>query len=61
MLIPDVAALEIRYFDARLNAWIERWNDQNTRPSLIRVRIWRKADDVPTETVLRLPAANVQA
>lgn len=59
-LIPDVAALEFRYFDPRLNAWLERWTDQNARPSLVRVRIWRNADDAPYEAVLTVPSAMLQ-
>ena len=47
-LLRRVSALEVRYFDRRLNAWIERWNPQDARPSLVRLRIWRDADAPPT-------------
>ena len=59
-LLRNVNALEIRYFDARLNSWIERWNDKNTRPGLVRLRIWRNADDPPYESVVAIPSANLQ-
>jgi prepilin-type N-terminal cleavage/methylation domain-containing protein len=59
-LMRPVAALEIRYFHPQLNAWVERWNDQNRRPSLVRVAITRNVDEPPYEAVLSLPAANLQ-
>lgn len=58
-LLRPAAALEIRYFDKRLNAWIERWTDQNVRPSLVRVRIWRDAENPPHEAVLTVPASQI--
>jgi prepilin-type N-terminal cleavage/methylation domain-containing protein len=59
-LMRPVVALEIRYFHPQLNAWVERWNDQNRRPSLVRVSITRSLDEPPYEAVLTLPAANLQ-
>jgi prepilin-type N-terminal cleavage/methylation domain-containing protein len=61
-LLTNVNGLEVRYFDARLgaNGWIERWSDKNTRPALVRLRIWRNADDPPYESVIALPSANLQ-
>jgi hypothetical protein len=40
-LIDDVSGLRIRYFDTRLNAWVERWTDTGTLPRLIEVVIER--------------------
>jgi len=40
-LIDDVAGLRIRYFDTRLNAWVERWTDTGTLPRLIELIIQR--------------------
>jgi len=40
-LIDDVAGLRIRYFDTRLNAWVERWTDTGTLPRLIELVIQR--------------------
>ena len=59
-LIRPAAAMEIRYFDPRLGSWLERWNDQNARPSLVRIRIWRDVDDIPYEAIMNVPAANLQ-
>ncbi|HEX8310400.1 MAG TPA: hypothetical protein VF614_03715 [Chthoniobacteraceae bacterium] len=59
-LIENFAAMEIRYFDPRINSWLERWQDQNVRPSLVRIRLWRRADDEPYEAVLNIPAALTQ-
>ena len=33
--------LRIRYFDTRLNAWVERWTDTGTLPRLIELIIQR--------------------
>jgi prepilin-type N-terminal cleavage/methylation domain-containing protein len=59
-LIKPAAGLEIRYFDDRLNAWIERWTDINLRPRLVRIRMWRTADEQPIEAVLPVPSARMQ-
>jgi prepilin-type N-terminal cleavage/methylation domain-containing protein len=40
-LIDDVSGLRIRYFDTRLNAWVERWTDTGTLPRLIEMVIQR--------------------
>jgi prepilin-type N-terminal cleavage/methylation domain-containing protein len=40
-LIDDVGSLRIRYFDVRLNAWVERWTDTGTLPRLIELLIQR--------------------
>ena len=40
-LIDDVNGLRIRYFDTRLNAWVERWTDTGTVPRLIELIIQR--------------------
>ena len=34
-LMKDVSALEIRYFDPRVNAWIERWPASEDKPLLV--------------------------
>jgi len=58
-LLPEVDAIEIRYFDQRLNVWLDRWSDANSRPTLIRVRIWRTNETVPYEAVIQLPPTNL--
>ena len=40
-LLDDVRGLRIRYFDTRLNAWVERWTDTGTLPRLIEIIIER--------------------
>jgi prepilin-type N-terminal cleavage/methylation domain-containing protein len=59
-LIRPFAAFEVRYFDPRLNAWLDRWTDQTARPQLVRVRLWKNADDPPVEAILPVPSANMQ-
>lgn len=40
-LINDVRGMRIRYFDPRLNAWVERWTDSSSLPRLIEVILER--------------------
>lgn len=53
-LLTDVNSMEIRYFDPRLNAWVDRWTDRGTLPHLVRLTINRAGLGVPWETVLAL-------
>lgn len=59
-LIRPVAALEIRYWDARLNSPLQQWNDLNARPSFVHLRIWKNVDDLPFDVVLPVPSARLQ-
>jgi prepilin-type N-terminal cleavage/methylation domain-containing protein len=52
-LVDDVRSLEIRYFDPRLNAWVERWTDPGMLPRLVRLIIGR-GNRVPVEAVIAL-------
>lgn len=58
-LIDNVAALEIRYFDVRLNDWLEKWTDPNVRPAVVRIRIWRSEDEQPYEAIIRIPSTRL--
>jgi len=40
-LLDKVNSLQIRYYDVRLNAWVERWTDTVTLPKLVRLVIGR--------------------
>ncbi len=53
-LLPDIRSMEIRYFDPRLNAWVDRWTDRGTLPHLVRLTIARAGSAVPWEAVLPL-------
>ncbi|MEO8350660.1 MAG: hypothetical protein ABI680_02955 [Chthoniobacteraceae bacterium] len=59
-LLPDVAELEFRYFDPRLNAKIERWTDQATRPLLVYVTVRKTKDSIPRTAVMTLASSLVQ-
>jgi prepilin-type N-terminal cleavage/methylation domain-containing protein len=59
-LIRPMAALEVRYFNQRVNAWQDTWNDPNRRPDLVRVRLWKRTDEPPVEAVLAVPSAKLQ-
>jgi prepilin-type N-terminal cleavage/methylation domain-containing protein len=53
-LIENVTSLQIRYFDMRLNAWVERWTDTVTLPRLVRVSVGRGDSPVPWEVIVPL-------
>jgi hypothetical protein len=53
-LLRDLNSVEIRYFDPRLNAWVDRWTDRGTLPHLVRLTIQRADSPVPWETIVAL-------
>ena len=59
-LLRDIAAVRIRYWHPQLNALIDKWNDQNTRPLFVKITLWKNKDAPLTEAVLTIPAAQVQ-
>ena len=54
-LLGGVNAFEVRYFDPRAQAWMEKWTDIAVRPALVRVKLWRGLSPDPYEVVLPLP------
>jgi hypothetical protein len=53
-LLTNLKSIEIRYFDPRLNAWVDRWTDRGTLPHLVRLTIDRAGSSVPWQAVLAL-------
>ena len=53
-LLDGVTSLQIRYFDPRLNTWVERWSDTMTLPRLVRLIIGRPDRSVPWEAIIAL-------
>jgi prepilin-type N-terminal cleavage/methylation domain-containing protein len=53
-LITDVRTLQVRYFDARLNVWVERWTDTQALPQLVKVIVGRSDAAVPWEAIIPL-------
>jgi prepilin-type N-terminal cleavage/methylation domain-containing protein len=53
-LLTNLTSLEIRYFDPRLNAWVDRWTDRGTLPHLVRLTITRMGSSTPWVAVLPL-------
>lgn len=53
-LIQDVQSLQIRYFDPRLNVWLDKWTDTVTLPRLIKVTIGRNDAAVAWEAIIPL-------
>jgi Type II secretion system (T2SS), protein J len=52
-LLPNVQSMQIRYFDPRLNSWVDRWTDTVTLPRLVRLVITRP-DGPPFDTIIAL-------
>jgi len=52
-LIDNVRALQVRYFDSRLNVWVDKWTDTGTLPRLVKVTIDR-VDAAPWEAIIPL-------
>jgi hypothetical protein len=58
-LLPDVVALEFRYFDPSGGIWPGKW-DLKARPPLVRMKVWRREGEAPFEIVLPVPSARIQ-
>jgi prepilin-type N-terminal cleavage/methylation domain-containing protein len=52
-LIENVRSLQVRYFDARLNVWVEQWPPTSTLPQLVKLIVQRS--DVPTPWEVIIP------
>jgi hypothetical protein len=48
-LINDIESLQIRYYDPRLNSWVERWSDNIILPRLVKLVIGRAGSATPME------------
>ncbi|HEX8280486.1 MAG TPA: hypothetical protein VF551_03845 [Chthoniobacterales bacterium] len=53
-LLPDVQSLQIRYFDPRLNTWVDKWTDTIALPRLVKLTIARANMPAPWETIIAL-------
>ena len=53
-LVENVRSLRIRYFDPRINVWLDKWTDTVTLPRLVKVVIERDDAAVPWEAIIPL-------
>lgn len=53
-LLPHVQSLQVRYFDPRLNTWVDAWTDTVTLPRLVKLDIGRTNNSVPWEAIVPL-------
>ena len=53
-LIKNVSSLQIRYFDPRLNAWVDRWTDASRLPRLVMLTVGRPDMAIPWEAIIPL-------
>jgi len=51
-LIENVAGLQIRYFEPRLNVWVEKWADPARPPRLVKIMLERNDAGVPWEMII---------
>jgi prepilin-type N-terminal cleavage/methylation domain-containing protein len=52
-ILSNVQSLQIRYFDPRLNSWVDRWTDTVTLPRLVRLVLTRPTGE-PWDTIIAL-------
>jgi len=55
-LLQGVRGFEVRYFDGIRKEWMQKWTDTQSRPLLVRVKLWRDPAPEPYEVVLPIPA-----
>lgn len=53
-LLSNVQSMQIRYFDPRLNTWVDKWADTVTLPRLVKLVIGRPDTATPWEAVIAL-------
>src|ERR1700722_1820195 len=53
-LIENIQSMQIRYFDPRINSWVDRWSDAVTLPRLVKLVIGRPDSTVPWEAIIPL-------
>jgi len=53
-LLENVQSLQVRYFDPRLNVWLDKWTDTVTLPRLVKVTVGRKDVATPWEAIIPL-------
>jgi len=54
-LFRGVRGFEVRYFDKNRKEWMEKWTDPQTRPLLIRVKLWRDPIPEAHEWIISIP------
>lgn len=53
-LIQNVGSMQIRYFDPRLNSWLDKWTDTVMLPRLVKITVVRNTVAVPWEVIIPL-------
>ena len=54
-LIENVQSIQIRYFDPRINVWVERWDEHDdSLPRLVKLIVGRPDASVPWEVIIPL-------
>ncbi|HMJ07230.1 MAG TPA: prepilin-type N-terminal cleavage/methylation domain-containing protein [Chthoniobacterales bacterium] len=53
-LLGGVESLQIRYFDPRLNVWVDKWTDTITLPRLVKLDIGQPGNPTPWEAIIAL-------
>jgi len=53
-LLQNVQSLQIRYFDPRLNTWVDKWTDTVVLPRLVKIAIGRANNATAWESIIAL-------
>ena len=53
-LLNDVESMQIKYFDPRLNTWLDKWTDNMTLPCLVKFTIEHGGNPVPWTAVIAM-------
>jgi prepilin-type N-terminal cleavage/methylation domain-containing protein len=59
-LLKDVAGVKFLYFDSRLNASVNRWQDPNARPLLVQMWLWKTRNSLPEMATFTVNSALTQ-
>jgi prepilin-type N-terminal cleavage/methylation domain-containing protein len=54
-LFQGVRGLEIRYYQPGRKEWLDKWTDVQSRPSLVRMKLWRNPSPEAYEIVFPVP------
>ena len=54
-LFRGVRGFEVRYYEPTRKEWLEKWTDPQSRPALVRIKLWRDPSPEAYEVVLPVP------
>lgn len=61
VLLEDVRGMEWQFYDERSDSWMEKWEDPETRPRLVRMNLFLPGIEEPVSAVYKVPEGGVDA